>query len=107
MFPSTLQFINRFQSCPFMDRQGSLLFHQSNWTAEIRARVGTDRGLNFSHQGGATEASTVPSRNSTGRPGETPCRWSGSEIKLGSLCIPFSSLLMLSLQIRLRNSSAS
>lgn len=90
-----------------MDRQGSLLFHQSNWTAEIRARVGTDRGLNFSHQGGATEASTVPSRNSTGRPGETPCRWSGSEIKLGSLCIPFSSLLMLSLQIRLRNSSAS
>lgn len=28
-----------------MDRQGSLLFHQSNWTAETRARVGTDRGL--------------------------------------------------------------
>lgn len=52
-FPS-LQFINRFQGCPFMDRQRSLLFHQSNWTAEIRAWVGTDRALNFSRQGGAT-----------------------------------------------------
>lgn len=36
---STLQFINRFQSGPFIDRQCTLLFHPSNWTAEIRARV--------------------------------------------------------------------
>lgn len=82
---STLQFINCFQSGSFMPRHWTLLFHQSNWTAEIRARVLAQSWRPWiSHAGGGVAGSVwispLPSRNSTAL--RLLCRLTGTEIKL-------------------------